>query len=92
MVAILSLCNISFQEIEQSRSYGMCMITIFFLKPDKMALPSKEWFYKNGYIIIILTWIKKLKFILNVWLKLKIVPDSWKWIGFWKFGPYWVQK
>ncbi len=25
-------------------------------------------------------------------LKLKIVPDSWKWIRFWMFGPYWVQK
>ncbi len=29
---------------------------------------------------------------LDVWLKLKIVPDSWEYIGFWKFGPYWPQK
>ncbi len=29
---------------------------------------------------------------LDMWLKVKIVPDSWKWIRFWKFGPYWVQK
>ncbi len=29
---------------------------------------------------------------IDIGLKLKIVPDSWKWIRFWKFGPYWVQK
>ncbi len=31
-------------------------------------------------------------FIIDVWLKLKIVPDSSEYTGFWKFGPYWVQK
>ncbi len=31
-------------------------------------------------------------FLVDIGLKLKIVPDSWKWIRFWKFGPYWVQK
>ncbi len=25
-------------------------------------------------------------------LKLKIVPDSWEYTGFCKFGPYWPQK
>jgi hypothetical protein len=30
--------------------------------------------------------------IVDMWLKLKIVPDSWEYTGFWKFGPYWPQK
>ncbi len=30
--------------------------------------------------------------ILDMGLKLKIVPDSWEYTGFWKFGPYWPQK
>ncbi len=30
--------------------------------------------------------------VIDIWLKVKVVPDSWKWIRFWKFGPYWVQK
>jgi hypothetical protein len=29
---------------------------------------------------------------LDTGLKLKIVPDSWEYTGFWKFGPYWPQK
>ncbi len=31
-------------------------------------------------------------FTVDVWLKLKIVPDSWEYTGVWKFGPYWPQK
>ncbi len=31
-------------------------------------------------------------FRVDMWLKVKIVPDSWKWIRLWKFGSYWVQK
>ncbi len=30
--------------------------------------------------------------ILDMGLKLKIVPHSWEYTGFWKFGPYWPQK
>ncbi len=30
--------------------------------------------------------------ILDMGLKLKIVPDSREYTGFWKFGPYWPQK
>ncbi len=30
--------------------------------------------------------------LLDMGLKLKIVPDSWEYTGFWKFGPYWPQK
>jgi hypothetical protein len=31
-------------------------------------------------------------FAVDMGLKLKIVPDSWEYTGFWKFGPYWPQK
>ncbi len=34
----------------------------------------------------------KITLILDMGLKLKIVPDSWEYTGFWKFGPYWPQK
>jgi hypothetical protein len=27
-----------------------------------------------------------------MWLKVKIVPNSWKWIRLWMSGPYWVHK
>ncbi len=48
---------------------------------DEAALDSKSIKLNAEFVLL-----------LDVWLKLKIVPDSWEYTGFWKFGPYWPQK
>jgi hypothetical protein len=69
-----------------------------WLKRIRIVQMTFNWLFANLVASNLLTCLFQLNYKtlflvqVDVWLKLKFVTDSWEYTGFWKFGPYWVQK
>ncbi len=69
------------------------VVFVVFALYSRMALHTECGYFTFWKIFLFLQNIYKNFFLkLDMGLKLKIVPDSWKWIRFWKFCSCWVQK
>ncbi len=55
---------------------------------EKLLLNNNFWVQIKHKLCFSLSNLLKL----DIGLKLKIVPESWEYTEFWKFGPYWPQK
>ncbi len=66
-------------------------IIIFELSKDQTFRIWSTFMNPEQFLILVLYLVLVLVTI-DMGLKLKIVPDSWEYTGFWKFDPYWPQK